>query len=405
MNNRTSKTGPRRPRMRLSRSLQEQPLNAVARERAEYPPDQSIQSPSKASLPDVQVNSTKRQLDEIDQSAAKRTRLSTEVEAEGAQPADKTAFIQHPKPKPLYAAFLKRFVEPFQPRSGLVDSFVSEWLESVGSDRSTNCRSDSCLSQFVSEPVPRQGTKSASQIGYTRDSDGFMLPPTPILAEYLSGADIESVSVASDVNRFSSSLSQASGGDLVEDPLYRDMNLAVNNIYLRPLREPFPNQIAELINHMRRGRDSPGPSTEEVWEDAELNELWMGAGESKAKDYFRDRIFPKTQARLYISWKHDELQYYMANVESFLLHRPDHYLEFRKYVRNIIGWGKDKRLSEIRSSLDTLLKASRERASVAKSRPPPSDISVTSSKRDKSSSRGRAGDTESDFDEPSGAGM
>lgn len=35
-----------------------------------------------------------------------------------------------------------------------------------------------------------------------------------------------------------------------------------------------------------------------------------------------------TEARLCISWKHDELRYYMANVKSFLLQRPDHYLEF-----------------------------------------------------------------------------
>ena len=61
-----------------------------------------------------------------------------------------------------------------------------------------------------------------------------------------------------------------------------------------------------------------------------------------------------TEARLYISWKHDELQYYMAKVKSFLLQDPEQYLEFRKYVRNIIDWGKDKRLKEIRDSLDSL---------------------------------------------------
>jgi hypothetical protein len=93
-----------------------------------------------------------------------------------------------------------------------------------------------------------------------------------------------------------------------------------------------------------------------------------------------------TKARLYISWKDDELRYYMANVESLLLQRPDHYLEFRKYVRNIIDWGKDKRLDEIRTSLDTLLEESRKRASdSAKSRPLPSDSSMTSSNRGKSS--------------------
>ncbi|KAK3371884.1 hypothetical protein B0H63DRAFT_281890 [Podospora didyma] len=43
-----------------------------------------------------------------------------------------------------------------------------------------------------------------------------------------------------------------------------------------------------------------------------------------------------TEARLYISWRHNELDYYMANIENFLLQRPEHYIEFRKYVLNII---------------------------------------------------------------------
>ncbi|KAK7746516.1 hypothetical protein SLS53_002475 [Cytospora paraplurivora] len=306
---------------------------------------------------------------------------------------------------------------------------------------------------------------------------------------------MDGASVASDITGISSSSSRASGRSLVEDPLYRDMNLTANNIYLRPLRERFPDQIATLVNLVRRDRDSPGPSTEEVWEDAELNELWMGAGESEVENYFRDKVFPKpcsgdvlgrsdrqsmarhtvpnagsrlkvsnpkpdmlfgynrhaafpqqqvqlismgtemvanssslmypflaiefkgdgpsgggtlwvatnqclggaascvniaerlnyqlaqcksnevrlidsaafsiamssTEARLYISWKHNELQYHMANVESFLFHRPDDYLNFRKYVRNIIDWGKGQRLKDIRTSLDTLLEASRKR--------------------------------------------
>ena len=90
-----------------------------------------------------------------------------------------------------------------------------------------------------------------------------------------------------------------------------------------------------------------------------------------------------TEARLYISWKHDELNYYMRNVESFLLHRPDHYLEFRKFVRNIVDWGKDKYLKEIRASLDNLLEESRRRTSeAAKSRPVPS-VDFVNSNRDK----------------------
>ena len=99
-----------------------------------------------------------------------------------------------------------------------------------------------------------------------------------------------------------------------------------------------------------------------------------------------------TEARLYISWKHDELKYYTRKVDSFLLQSPEHYLKFRKYVRNIIDWGKDKRLKEIRDSLDSLLEENRNTASqLAKSRPPPSDDSASSNshKRKDPSSRGR----------------
>jgi hypothetical protein len=64
----------------------------------------------------------------------------------------------------------------------------------------------------------------------------------------------------------------------------------------------------------------------------------------------------------------------MTNVESFLLQKPKDYLEFRKYVRNIIEWGKERRLNEIRDSLDTLLEETGKRTSeAAKSRQPPSD--------------------------------
>ncbi len=72
-----------------------------------------------------------------------------------------------------------------------------------------------------------------------------------------------------------------------------------------------------------------------------------------------------TEARLYISWKHNQLDYYMANINCFLLQKPEHYLEFRKIVLNIIDWGRDTRLGAIRDSLDSFLEESRQRASEA----------------------------------------
>ncbi len=100
-----------------------------------------------------------------------------------------------------------------------------------------------------------------------------------------------------------------------------------------------------------------------------------------------------TDARLHVSWKQDELNYYMRTVETFSLQRADNYREFRKYVRNIVDWGIDRRLKAIQKSMDAYLEETRNAASEqAKSRPPPSAASLSSNKRLKhasSSSRGR----------------
>lgn len=99
-----------------------------------------------------------------------------------------------------------------------------------------------------------------------------------------------------------------------------------------------------------------------------------------------------TEARLYVSWKNDELDYYMRKIKAFAVQEPEQYVEFRKYVRNIIDWGKDKRLKEIRDSLDILLEENRRAASErAKSRPPPSDYSSSrsGSHKRRTPSRGR----------------
>jgi len=59
----------------------------------------------------------------------------------------------------------------------------------------------------------------------------------------------------------------------------------------------------------------------------------------------------------------------MVSVNNFLLQRPDHYVEFRKYILNITDWGKDKHLKEIQTLLDSLLEDGKMKTSeVAKSR-------------------------------------
>ncbi|PVH93676.1 hypothetical protein DM02DRAFT_541060 [Periconia macrospinosa] len=102
-------------------------------------------------------------------------------------------------------------------------------------------------------------------------------------------------------------------------------------------------------------------------------------------------------AQLYISWKEDDLNYYLQQVDAFLLWSPEHFRNFRKQVRNILGWGKDTRLQQIRDALDIILTENRKEASESsKSRSPPFDGSSTSSdKRRQSSSRGNSSRSDS----------
>jgi hypothetical protein len=79
-----------------------------------------------------------------------------------------------------------------------------------------------------------------------------------------------------------------------------------------------------------------------------------------------------SEARLYISWKH-ELTYYMQIVESFCLQRPEHFLEFRKYTRNIIDWGKNLRLQSVQEALDILREESQEVSRTSHPQPSTSD--------------------------------
>ena len=357
-------------------------------------------------------------------------------------------------------------------------------------------------------------------MAYARDADGFAVPP---MRNWYAGSAAPPDFTGAAAN----GSDRSSGRSLVEHPLYRDLNLAANGVYMRSSREKVPEHIANLLDNIAKDRDSPGPSTDCVWEDISLEELENGAGEPKVEKYFQTTIFPDpgptdslertdkqpmvrhavpgtsskfelstpvpdmlygynrhgafphrqaqlismgaepvansqgliypffviefnadgpsgagslwvstnqclggstsciniterlnhqlsrcgndeirpvnsaafsiamsgTEARLYVSWKHSELVYYMQKVSSFLLQEPKQYLEFRKYVWNIIDWGKHRRLKEIRDSLDTILEESSKRASeAAKSSRPPFNGSATSRrKRHKPSSRRNSG--------------
>jgi hypothetical protein len=61
-----------------------------------------------------------------------------------------------------------------------------------------------------------------------------------------------------------------------------------------------------------------------------------------------------TEARLYVAWKDDEHTCKMRLVETFLLQRPELWLEFRAFVWNILDWGQHARLRDIDSALYVL---------------------------------------------------
>ncbi|KAK8052478.1 hypothetical protein PG993_003863 [Apiospora rasikravindrae] len=92
----------------------------------------------------------------------------------------------------------------------------------------------------------------------------------------------------------------------------------------------------------------------------------------------------QNSAELYVSWKTDELAYYTREAAAFYLKRPEDFLEFRRYVKNILDWGKGPRLRELQEAFDFILEEDRKIASAqAKQRPAPSSgsSSSTSSKR------------------------
>lgn len=443
------------------------------------------------------------------------------------QPALQQPALQQPKPKlprPLYASFLRNFVDPVPPNCAeSVHTLVSEWLESVGLEREKHCRSENYLQLSGDTPVSRYFTRSAPEMDHTLFTDGGVALSTPTpdgVSSYQAVTNTGSVGLSYLDSAPLISKSPAPPPSLVQDPLYRSLNLAANNIYMQEPDDDLPEHIAELIARIRPERDSPGPSLDKISHDADLRELENGAGECDVENYFKREIFPTpmalgslkrtdrqrmakhtvpssgsefklstpapdmlygydrskafpqqaqliismrhnvvannkgliypffviefkgeggsmfvatnqclgasascvnvaerlnhqlkhcmnaklinsatfsmavngSEARLYISWKDSELNYYYTHrVEGFYLQEPASYLQFRKYVRNIIDWGNGQRMTEIRKSLDCLLEESINRSSEAtKFRQSPSDSSGTSRTKNHKSSPAKA---------------
>ncbi|KAH8205658.1 hypothetical protein TruAng_000152 [Truncatella angustata] len=513
----------RRSQTKLSKSLQQQLLAALAKTEVESR-SKGIQQPPVTGdqYRNAPVQPSKRPFNATsvtDSLPAKRPRLTSidappfTVEDTGEEQEDQgtQTILQQPtpeRPKHRYASFLENFAgSACSDQPDCAADLVFEWLETVGREREARCRSDS----YISTSIPRQPTRSVQEMSHSRYQDGFVVPPTPASTGSLSVDGIQS-----DFTAATPGSGRSSGRSLVEDPLYRDINLAANNIYLRHSCDPLPENIADLVARVHRARDSPGPSSDDLKHNRDLYDLSMGTSEPEVEKYFHTHVFPDpksfetlkrsdrqpmakhtvpntgskykvstpvpdtlygynrqnafpqqqgqllsmgsemvannqgliypffaiefkgdgpsgsgslwvatnqclgasasclkiaqrlnhllrdcqggsvqsignaafgiamsgTEARLYVSWIQNELDFHMANVDSFLLQKPNDYIEFRKYVRNIIDWGGDERLKEIQESLDFLLEKSRKEASAAaRSRPPPSTGSNSTKKR------------------------
>ncbi|KAK0655345.1 hypothetical protein B0T16DRAFT_451044 [Cercophora newfieldiana] len=532
MNCGVSKARTGRSRLKPLNTSQKELLDAVASTGAELPPsrrEKSLQSGDLAGdTKPVQTRKRRRDAttksDPVPGKRARLTRTDTQqpgVEGEKAEPVDKTT-LQQPKPKPPYASFLEDFVDPVHPnrRAAPVHTFVSEWLESVGSDREKHCRSDSHLQRSDGDSISRQLTRSAPEMGYTRDADGFAVPPTPASTRSYQATEDSASSTAS-----------------VRHPSYRHNNLNSNKIHIRDASAQLPDYLSSHLEGVRAERDSPGPSSEQIRGYLHgLEILDRGCTEANVESFLEDTVFPKdydatygrraglesaksslmsshlipnnpesqfrvsgpkpdllygyssdlrdgaftesqflaqevlhprnarfaeataqglrfpffaieikaaggtrgdlwvatnqcagassaclnaayqlntllpkhpgvqrvdnlsycvavdnNTAQLYISWKEDDLNYYLQRVDAFLLSRPEDFKGFRKQVRNILDWGKGTRLEQIKDALDVILEENRQRASeAAKSRQPPSDGSATSSGKRRKSSRGNS---------------
>jgi hypothetical protein len=127
-----------------------------------------------------------------------------------------------------------------------------------------------------------------------------------------------------------------------------------------------------------------------------LNDLLAGTDHEMVDNMTYCVAMDNRAAELYVSWKPERLEYYMYQVGAYMLCKEADFKEFRRHVRNIMDWGRTKRLDQIRRALDAILEEHRKKAAeAAKARPSPSAGSSSAaggpSKRRRSSSSGGRG--------------
>lgn len=203
--------------------------------------------------------------------------------------------LQHPQPtipSRRYASFLGDFVDPPAP-PGSDYTFVYEWLESTRSDQEKRCRSDSYLERSDDDPVPRKLTRSAPELSYIRNADGYMVIP-PTLAS--TGPRSRPPSSVDKYSQFSAS--GVSGDSIpsagVRNRMYRQNNLQLNHIHIQHPAAPLPDVVSSHIdNTLRAARHSPELSSDELKQTMHrLDGLASGCDEGDVAAVLNATIFP-----------------------------------------------------------------------------------------------------------------
>jgi hypothetical protein len=262
----------------------DEPLQATKRQLDTTPRTHQLPAAKRARLENTDAQQPRVEYEELEQVAEVCQRFFTQVNQLLMETLVQTT-LQQPEPnapKRPYVLSLEHCVDTADLGLPLesVNKFVSEWLESVELDREDCCRSDTHLNVSDDDPITRQLARSAPEMAYIRDADGFVVPPKPTSTgsrSHREGADTGSV-VPSDLTRFPPDSGRSSARSLVEDTFYRDQNLAANRIYMRHSYNPIPEHISNIVEYVGRDRDSPGPSLDEVSQDVDLSNLSMGAG-------------------------------------------------------------------------------------------------------------------------------
>ncbi|KAM5378318.1 hypothetical protein ACJA88_006052 [Fusarium oxysporum] len=372
----------------------------------------------------------------------------------------------------LPSAALLGYIKETQPRPSYLEK-VDNWLEDTyPSDLRKTSRSDCFILDKDFKPILLERSHSAPAImsgrkNLTGQAVTFELAFSPKSSLKPSSPGFTSQEGGPSIDPTPTNYPTATGtpnrsnGPLVESALYRDCNLALNNILLLDSRTELPPHISTLVESLKKGRSSPEPIPQD---NDDLYDMEAGASEAKVEDFVRNNVIPLssgidkikrsdrvfvgraiipitnpyarisvpvpdllygyrlsafeqdqrmqiatcgnfafansegltfpffavefkgdgpsskdrlekctdiepskpldstsfsvamngTEARLHVSWKDGEF-IYTQKIKTFILQRPEEFLEFRRFVRNIIDWGRDERLECIKSGLDVLI--------------------------------------------------